>query len=54
MKTAKNVARILRRRTGRKVRIYVEKIGLDSEEKRKQRVITHEFWAQMRHFVFVS
>jgi len=34
------VARILRRRFGRKLRIYVEKISLDLEEQKKQSDIT--------------
>jgi hypothetical protein len=32
--TAKKVARILRRRTGRKLRIYMEKMSLDTEEQK--------------------
>jgi hypothetical protein len=33
--TAKKVARILRRRSGRKLRIYMEKISLDIEEQKE-------------------
>ena len=42
--TAKNVARIFRRRIGRKLRIHVEKISLDLEEQKEAESDITRIW----------